>query len=367
MSESRENDALEPLAPGPAILRLAPDAHRTAWCAIDHRSPYKVSERTYYYDQDAPRLTVYLVTAQVGFLLGSDHTWRYSVGLKVRADNDAEHGMEFLEGFTLGYGDVGDEDEAKRLADECALAWLADAKVPDAPPPIPNLHLVTPAPAGQTQLDFIKRRLETVQEFADHVHDEDYEIDEGMRATLARVGYDLAWLIDTVEEAHAALTEAETELQRLDAARADGSLSDGHHSYTELYEQRMLYHAHLAQRWHAEGVPIVKSKRHHTGKECFGGGWFIVVMELPTGQASQHYPLSAWNLFAVPAVEQAPQWDGHTADQGGERLRAALHLMPPGASMPQLRCPNPERHDPHPHAASRVFWCATRPTILEGP
>lgn len=34
---------------------------------------------------------------------------------------------------------------------------------------------------------------------------------------------------------------------------------------------------------------VHKSYRHADGELCFGGGWFIVMANLPTGQVSNHY------------------------------------------------------------------------------
>ena len=97
--------------------------------------------------------------------------------------------------------------------------------------------------------------------------------------------------------------------------------SDGYHTFAELYEYRMLYNA-LA----ANSMPdrAVKSWRHADGEKCFGGGWFVVFIDLPTGQVSNHYEAKDWNLFRVPEADFAPQWDGHTPQQAAERLRLAL-------------------------------------------
>ena len=104
----------------------------------------------------------------------------------------------------------------------------------------------------------------------------------------------------------------------------DGNASDGHHTHRELYDYRMLYNAHAALGWLAAGIPVVKSWRHSDGEPCFGGGWFIVTADLPTGQVSNHYPEGDWDLFAVPAVDLAPTWDGHAPSDAARRLRAAL-------------------------------------------
>ncbi|WDH77899.1 hypothetical protein PTQ19_10235 [Microbacterium esteraromaticum] len=99
--------------------------------------------------------------------------------------------------------------------------------------------------------------------------------------------------------------------------------SDGHHTFDELYEYRMLYNAHAAHGWLAAGIPVVKSWRHSRGELCFGGGWFIVTATLPTGQVSNHYSAEHWDLFTVPAVDLPPEYDGHTPADAAGRLRDA--------------------------------------------
>lgn len=114
------------------------------------------------------------------------------------------------------------------------------------------------------------------------------------------------------------------DLERLRQELVAGNASDGQHTHAELYEFRALFHAHAVRAWRANGVPVVKSWRHHDGAECFGGDFFIVVAELPTGQVSNHYPTECWDLFDVPITERAPVHDGHTSRDVTARLRAAL-------------------------------------------
>lgn len=106
-----------------------------------------------------------------------------------------------------------------------------------------------------------------------------------------------------------------------------GEVSDGYHTFNELYYYRMLYNAAffnlLPKNW------VHKSKRHHTGEECFGGGWFIVMANLPTGQISNHYELKDWDLFKVPEKEFADEWDGHTPQEAAERLHRYLQQEQP--------------------------------------
>ncbi len=103
-------------------------------------------------------------------------------------------------------------------------------------------------------------------------------------------------------------------------------VSDGYHTFEELYQFRMLYNAVLFNEWAKQDLYNVhKSKRHFDGDECFGGGWFIVVAELPTGQISNHYENKYWELFDVPATEKAiVQFDGHTSKDVADRLTRYL-------------------------------------------
>jgi hypothetical protein len=108
-------------------------------------------------------------------------------------------------------------------------------------------------------------------------------------------------------------------------------VSDGYHSFTDLYEFRMLYNALLFNEWARQGkYEVHKSWRHPDGTPCFGGGgWFIVVATLPTGQVSNHYREEDWDLFQVPILCQARSWDGHTSGDVRVRLRSLLEQKTP--------------------------------------
>ena len=118
-----------------------------------------------------------------------------------------------------------------------------------------------------------------------------------------------------------------------------GSISDGYHTFDELYEFRKVYNALLFNEWAKQTTEIKewdkdaqgrlyakvvstkykydvhKSLRHHNGELCFDGDWFIVVAVLPSGQISNHYHIRDWDLFQVPEVENAKyEFDGHTSN-----------------------------------------------------
>jgi hypothetical protein len=101
-----------------------------------------------------------------------------------------------------------------------------------------------------------------------------------------------------------------------------GELSDGYHTFNELYDFRKMYNAAAFNAWAKEGLyDVHKSIRHSDGIECFGGGWFIVMAMLPGGQISNHYKMEDWDLFQVPEVEIVKHsYDGHTAKDVLKRL-----------------------------------------------
>ncbi len=111
---------------------------------------------------------------------------------------------------------------------------------------------------------------------------------------------------------------------------ANGSTSDGYHTFDELYEFRMLYNAKWFNdlAWYhdeyGQGPLPVKSKRHSDGELCFGGGWFVVSVQLESGQVTNHYKLEDWTLFQIDEVDKAPEWDGHSPQDVIKRLRADL-------------------------------------------
>ncbi len=103
-----------------------------------------------------------------------------------------------------------------------------------------------------------------------------------------------------------------------------GETSDGYHTFNELYEFRKAYNVALFNEWGRYdnlSYEVHKSWKHHDGELCFGGGWFIVVAVLPSGQISNHYEAKDWDLFKIPEKEKALfEFDGHTSEDVINRL-----------------------------------------------
>lgn len=113
----------------------------------------------------------------------------------------------------------------------------------------------------------------------------------------------------------------------------ENAISDGYHTFDELYEFRKVYNAALFNEWAYSNITgkapvpypkfnVHKSKKHNDGELCFGGGWFIVVAILPQGQISNHYKMEDWDLFKIPEFECALYpFDGHTGQDVINRLK----------------------------------------------
>ena len=109
-----------------------------------------------------------------------------------------------------------------------------------------------------------------------------------------------------------------------------GEVSDGYHTFNELYEYRLLYNASMFNELAKQGMyDVHKSKRHSDGNYPFDNpDYFIVVAELPTGQISNHYRMKEWDLFDIPEKEKSNEYDGHTPKDVAERLRSFLTPKP---------------------------------------
>ena len=100
-------------------------------------------------------------------------------------------------------------------------------------------------------------------------------------------------------------------------------VSDGYHTFSELYVFRKVYNALLFNEWYKQGkYQVHKSWKHYDGEKCFNSDdWFIVSAMLPTGQISNHYKKEDWALFQIEETHKALfEFDGHTSEDVLERM-----------------------------------------------
>lgn len=101
------------------------------------------------------------------------------------------------------------------------------------------------------------------------------------------------------------------------------TVSDGDHTFSELYEHRMLLTAIVLR---ALPNHSWRSMQHHPESEPMYPGYFIVGLDVPhLGQITYHYPVAEWNTFdGVRSIPHAPKWDGHTPEDVVSRMRQWL-------------------------------------------
>ena len=88
-----------------------------------------------------------------------------------------------------------------------------------------------------------------------------------------------------------------------------GDLSDGFHTFNDLYYQRCMLFASIVKQNRRKAW---KSHKHEDGELCFGGGWFIVGVDTPEGSYTFHYEDKYWDLFDCDELPTGKHWDGHT-------------------------------------------------------
>ncbi|MCM1531857.1 MAG: hypothetical protein NC114_06255 [Ruminococcus flavefaciens] len=104
-----------------------------------------------------------------------------------------------------------------------------------------------------------------------------------------------------------------------------GGVSDGYHTFDELYHHRALLFATICNM-HPELA--WKSKQHDDPEFPMFDGMFICGIKTPQGQATYHYDLDPyWDMFHVQELERAPKYDGHTPDDAINRIFSLTEEM----------------------------------------
>lgn len=101
-----------------------------------------------------------------------------------------------------------------------------------------------------------------------------------------------------------------------------GKVSDGYHTFDELYHHRAILFAVICNN---SPELAWKSKLHDTGDMY--DGMFIVGIDTPKGQATYHYDIEPyWDIFNVKELNHAPKWDGHTPDEAIMRIASLADI-----------------------------------------
>ena len=95
-----------------------------------------------------------------------------------------------------------------------------------------------------------------------------------------------------------------------------GEVSDGYHTFNELYEHRHALFLNLMQ-----GRNSWISKLHDDGSSM--EGWFVAGIHLDSGMVTYHLPERLWDKACAvckEVLDKAPFWDRHTSKDVIDRL-----------------------------------------------
>lgn len=101
-------------------------------------------------------------------------------------------------------------------------------------------------------------------------------------------------------------------------------ISDGYHTFGELYDHRNILFVKLAKLLRAENTHHVwRSIRQSDGS--FDKDWFIMgIGKIAGEQISYHLPIAMWDLtMFAETLDKAPEWDGHTSKDVITRLNSS--------------------------------------------
>ena len=98
-----------------------------------------------------------------------------------------------------------------------------------------------------------------------------------------------------------------------------GEVSDGYHTFNELYDHRHALFLALISR--VCPLDSWMSLKHEDGSTF--EGWFIAGVELSSGSITYHLPMHLWDVCKASGaivLDRGREWDGHTAQDVVARL-----------------------------------------------
>lgn len=110
-----------------------------------------------------------------------------------------------------------------------------------------------------------------------------------------------------------------------------GKISDGYHTFDELYDHRitlfiaLCHWVHQFEEEYSRPVSIWRSKKHSDGTSW--AGWFIAGIGKEKGEMiTYHIPIYRWHeLAGIETLDQAPEYDGHTSVDVLKRIKEYLY------------------------------------------
>lgn len=101
-------------------------------------------------------------------------------------------------------------------------------------------------------------------------------------------------------------------------------ISDGYHTFLELYDHRVTIFIALCRMAQECGKEVWRSKRHSDGELCFGTGTqYVLGIGKDEGeQITYHVTMKRWDeTNDIQELDKAPTFDGHTSKDVLDRLK----------------------------------------------
>ncbi len=96
-------------------------------------------------------------------------------------------------------------------------------------------------------------------------------------------------------------------------------VSDGYHTFKELYEHRCLLWMLVL---HSQREQAFKTRKNDKGEEW--DGWFIAGLDSDYGQMTYHLPMALWDKLDVAEYERNIDYDGHTSSDVIHRMNKMI-------------------------------------------
>ena len=112
-----------------------------------------------------------------------------------------------------------------------------------------------------------------------------------------------------------------------------GNVSDGYHTFNDLYEHRSVLFCTVCELLARGALPDINAKPWYSMLHNDGTmypGMFIAGIETDEGSVTYHFEEHDLYLFeksSIPYLETAPKWDGNTSEQGLAVLKILLGIM----------------------------------------
>lgn len=279
----------------------------------------------------------------------------------VRAKNKSDKNDDDQDGGD-GWKPVGGEESPAATTTVPSIEPPADTTVPSENPAwnvVPSKEpshleelqagLLGPSKNGGDRDDLARMKKES-EEGLDDFNDQDYQSEED------NLGKEMLWTVNKLESFGSGLNEdlrkdfdgllhhlrtqidKATTVSHIYGNRFDdvsheliselvktsshgSKVSDGYHSFEELYNHRHALCVALSKAVITSKVECWRSELHSDGSKY--EGWFIVGFNKEPGkQISYHVPIDRWNEFdAAETLDRAPEYDGHSSKEVIERLK----------------------------------------------